>query len=298
MPLDVIGALLAPSECRVCALPLQRVGPHPVCQDCLQAIGGNVQGVSAAACYRCGDALGMEPGWGLARAEDLRCDSCRQQEPAFLRAVSSGRYGGVLRTLIHLHKFEHMQSLAQPLGKHLARAIGSFAGEVPSGLLVIAVPLFRRRRPFNQSAAIADVSVKLLQKDRPHWPLRTEHRLLRRTRATESQSLLTPAQRRSNVRGAFTVTGDVRGRDVLLVDDVYTTGATAEECTRVLLRAGAASVRVATLARAMRDLVAAWEPASAFGGPATLAKAQHAEMPAGDTSSKNLDDTRFEESAG
>ncbi len=235
-----------------------------MCDGCLSGIPGQP---SAAVCFLCGDALGMEPGWGLARDEDLRCDGCHGAAPQFRRAVSFGHYGGALRSLIHLHKFEHMTALARPLGERLAGILAAFAPETPAGLTVVAVPLFRRRRPFNQSAALADVAVERLRRELPHWPLRIGHDLLRRTRSTESQSQLTPAQRRSNVHGAFAVTGDVRGLDLLLVDDVYTTGATVAECTRVLLRAGAASVRVATLARATREMVAGWEPFTAPASP-------------------------------
>ena len=81
------------------------------------------------------------------------------------------------------------------------------------------------------------------------------HGALQRVRATESQSHLTPAQRRNNVRGAFAVRGEMSGWPVVLVDDVYTTGA---ECTRVLLKAGAAAVYVVTLARTQPDRVERW----------------------------------------
>ena len=80
--------------------------------------------------------------------------------------------------------------------------------------------------------------------------------------AARAGGLLSLAQRRENVRGAFALRGGVAGQDILLVDDVYTTGATAAECTRVLLLAGARSVYVATLARAGRDIAVRWQPSA------------------------------------
>ena len=86
--------------------------------------------------------------------------------------------------------------------------------------------------------------------------------LLKRVRVTVSQAGLTSHQRRQNLRGAFfaPLPGRLAGQHVLLVDDIYTTGATARACSRVLMNAGAASVRVATVARAQRKGVASWDP--------------------------------------
>jgi predicted amidophosphoribosyltransferase len=92
--------------------------------------------------------------------------------------------------------------------------------------------------------------------------LHLEAGLLKRVRVTVSQAGLTTHQRRQNLRGAFFVPqpARLRGQHVLLVDDIYTTGATARACSRVLMRAGAASVYVVTVARAQREGVASWDP--------------------------------------
>lgn len=203
---------------------------------------------------------------GLARTDATLCVECMETLPAFARAVAYGTYGGALRTLIHLHKFDRVASLAQPLGERLARAIAALRTEAEGPLTVIAVPLYRRKRPFNQSVLLADVALNQLRQWHPEWELRAAHALLRRIRKTESQSHLTPTQRRKNVRGAFAVTGDVRGQSILLVDDVYTTGATAAECTRVLLQAGAARVWIATVARTQKQQITFWDEPARWAG--------------------------------
>ncbi len=119
-------------------------------------------------------------------------------------------------------------------------------------VLVIPVPLFkakRRQREFNQAELIARAAWQLLG---TRFRLATD--ILQRMRDTHSQIGLTSHQRRENLRGAFAVARaqEVTGREVLLVDDVYTTGTTATECARVLRKAGASRVWVATVARTLK----------------------------------------------
>lgn len=158
-----------------------------------------------------------------------------------------------MRELIHLLKYDGVRPAAAVLGRMVAEAVAPLChefGSVPP--VVIAVPLHARKRHqrgFNQSEMIARDAVRQL-------PVRLSamHTALVRVRMTESQTGLSREQRRANIRGAFRVTRpiEIAGRDILLIDDVFTTGTTASECARVLRRAGASRVWVATAARVLK----------------------------------------------
>jgi ComF family protein len=162
-----------------------------------------------------------------------------------------------MRDAIHALKYDSLHPSARPLGRMLAQAIAQLAAQAPAEMLVIPVPLHRSRlaqRGFNQSRSLAAEALRFLRRSHPQWRLTMAPSTLMRLRATESQAGLTPRNRRQNVRGAFSVSDplQVTAKHVLLVDDILTTGATARAASQVLLRAGAASVWVATLARAQR----------------------------------------------
>jgi ComF family protein len=158
-----------------------------------------------------------------------------------------------LRELIHLLKYEQVKPAAEVLGRMLAEAVGDLAPEFGSDApLVVPVPLHAtklRQRGFNQAELIARAMVR----SQPAGSrLRVAPELLVRKRATDSQVGYTRQQRLANLRGAFAASAEVKGKSVLLLDDVFTTGTTAAECTRVLRRAGAEKVWVTTVARVLK----------------------------------------------
>jgi len=185
----------------------------------------------------------------------VRCPVCRRVERPFVRAVAYGSYDGGLRELIHLLKYNGVRPAAGVLGRMLAEAIAGLEREFGADkILVIPVPLFkgrRRQRGFNQAELIARAALK---GSAVGERLLLATNTLLRTRDTQSQIGLTSHQRRENMRGAFAVAraAEVTGREIVLVDDVYTTGTTATECARVLRKAGAATVWVATVARTLK----------------------------------------------
>ncbi|HTW57800.1 MAG TPA: ComF family protein [Terriglobales bacterium] len=201
-----------------------------------------------------------------------RCPVCRRIDRPFVRAVAYGSYDGGLRELIHLLKYNGVRPAAQVLGRMLAEAIAALEADFGQAedqaedqadgqandrhhkVLVIPVPLYkgkRHQRGFNQAELIARAAIRSYPAPRR---LQLAADILLRIRDTHSQIGLTSHQRRENMRGAFAVARapEVTGRAVLLVDDVYTTGTTASECARVLRRAGAAQVWVATVARTLK----------------------------------------------
>ena len=177
------------------------------------------------------------------------CPACVRDRPAFDRARAVFRYDDASRSLILAFKHADQIHGAPFYGRWLERVGRPLLTEAD---LIAPVPLHRRRllaRRYNQAALLARAAAR----DRRE---QLALDLLTRRRHTPSQGRLSPAGRRRNVRGAFVLTprwaDRLRGGRVLLVDDVLTTGATVEECARVLRRNGAAAVDVLTLARVIR----------------------------------------------
>jgi ComF family protein len=251
-----------PSDCRVCGDALLRVGLLPVCDACRTA----PQSQTSALCRICGEALEMDSVRFEAQfpAEGLLCTPCRLAPPMFERAVAHAVYERELREMIHLLKYERMSGVAKLLGGMLAGAILTLRQEAAQDLMVVPVPLYpakQRQRGYNQAELLADAAIAELRRLAPEWRLRRANGVLTRRRDTASQFELTPRGRRRNLQGAFAVDAGKFpvGCEVLLIDDIYTTGATARECSRVLRRAGAGKVWVATLARAQAVRVAMWD---------------------------------------
>ncbi len=230
-------------------MPLTNVSRLPVCEDCLASIVP----LSGELCRVCGERLAT-PFLVNAQADLAKCEVCRRAAPPYTQAVAYGSYDRALRELIHLLKYSAILPAAKVLGRLTAEAMARI--EPNLGLfkaLVIPIPLYSaksRQRGFNQAELIAKAALKVIGNHRFEFA----GHLLHRTRATQSQIGLSSHQRRENLRGAFAVTNPdaIKGREIVLIDDVLTTGTTVSECARVLRRAGASKVWVVTTARTLK----------------------------------------------
>lgn len=166
--------------------------------------------------------------------------------PSYERARAAVRYDDIARNLVHALKYHDRTDLAPTMGRWMTRA---GAGLLAEADVIVPVPLHWRRgwsRRYNQAGALARIISE-------GSGVAVDHAALLRNRATAQQVGLTRSERASNLAGAFEVRKAhrkaVEGRRIVLIDDVLTTGATADACTRALLRAGAACVDVLTFAR-------------------------------------------------
>lgn len=217
--------LLFPPRCVVC----RRVGTW-LCPECVSRLPR----LSGPVCHRCGVPI---------RHEDL-CVSCREAPPRLEGIRSVAPFRGPVRAAIHYLKYRHARELAEPLGELMARywQLHPWPAEV-----VVPVPLHpsrQQRRGYNQAALLAWALSRRIG-------LPMDEDALCRVRDTASQMRLQAADRHRNVEDAFRCpTHRMRGRRVLLVDDVCTTGATLEACADALREGGARQVWGLTLARA------------------------------------------------
>jgi len=170
------------------------------------------------------------------------CGRCSRQPPPYRQAFAALSYQPPVSQLISSLKFRRQLHLVAPLARLMIDCLSRID---PAPDILIPVPLHPvrlRERGFNQSLELARALGS-------HHSLKLDWRCCRRVRATPAQSGLDEKDRRRNLRAAFQVDGDLRGRHAVILDDVITTGATIRELSRTLLRAGAAQVDVWALAR-------------------------------------------------
>ena len=226
---------LYPRLCPACGQLSDRPGRH-LCWSCFSRIALHTDSL----CTVCGAPVEGQP------AHAFVCGVCKSARPAFDKTRAAGHFQGVLRDQIHQFKYARALWLKQDLTDLLHGClIAHFAPE--SVDVVVPVPLHPvrfRERSYNQAALLSQTLARRIDR-------RCDERSLVRVRKTETQTLLDAAHRRMNILGAFEVARPewVTGRCVLLIDDVMTTGATLNECARVLKKAGAQAVWGLTVGR-------------------------------------------------
>jgi len=231
-----LADLLLPPVCIACRA---RIGSHGLlCGTCF----AKIDFIAPPICARLGVPLPYDAGEGALSAAAIATP------PVYDRARAAARYSQTMRELIQSFKYRDRQEGLALFARWLRQAGAELLEDAD---LIVPVPLYPARlwwRRFNQSAMLAQALGRLTG-------VEVDCFLLRRVKRTESQVGLSADQRRRNVAGAFKVekarTGRIRGKKVVVIDDVITTGATAEACARALKRARAARVDVLALARAV-----------------------------------------------
>ncbi len=225
--------ILFPETCPVCQGPAKEHAIAPICAHCWQAVSP----YEGPACARCGKPLVSDV--------STTCGECLQDEPAFTSAWSFGLYEGALKKAINLLKYHNVKRLSKPLSDIIIPV------KTPAVDAVVPVPLYEKRlrqREYNQSALLAKYLAESLG-------VAVMLNCLVKVRDTVPQVGLRSRERRRNLKNAFIVKQRelVEGKNIMLVDDVVTTGATVRECSRVLKKAGVENIYVVTLAHGMVD---------------------------------------------
>lgn len=233
-----LADLVFPPRCIACGNLAAGHEENLLCPSCLSRI----HFIRSPVCPRCGIPFAAE------EDRDHLCGGCVTDPGCFSAARALGRYETVLLEAIHRFKYQGRVHVGEALGRFMA-AYDYASFRIADYAMLIPVPLHRKRlreRGFNQSVVLAREVAK-------HHSIPMSFSVLRRSVWTEPQVTLGREDRGANVRGAFEVadSASIKDKKILLVDDVFTTGSTVEECARVLRRSGAAEVGVLTLARAV-----------------------------------------------
>lgn len=233
--LDRLAPFFLPPQCGCCGDFLEGLA-RGICPRCL----ADIHWIRPPFCNVCGVPF------RTFESANHPCGTCLTRKSHFAEARAVASYDGPLQKMIHRWKYEGKSSLTSLFGDWLWEGLRSHWS--PSSFdLILPVPLHEERlreRGFNQALLLAKALSR--RTGIPH-----ERRVLRKKKATHPQVHLSRREREREIRGAFVVKDPlaVKGKRILLVDDVFTTGATANECSRVLRVGGASSVHVLTLAR-------------------------------------------------
>ncbi len=224
-----------PCRCLICKEEINSTENSFICDSCLKTFTE----LGKPLCYRCGRQFKS------GRGGNHLCSECIKKNPPFDRARSVWLYEGVLRESIQNFKYYNLRFFAKPFGRLLSDAGQNLLGGKNYNF-IMPVPLQVKRlrdRGYNQSLLVSKEIGRL-------WGVEVCFEALTRHKETAPQTKLPLKNRHKNVKGAFSYEGiSLKGKNVLIVDDVFTTGATVRECAKVLKKNRARVVDVLTIAR-------------------------------------------------
>ena len=234
-------SLIYPLNCENCGQLIKESKGYSICNDCLQQI----KLISLPYCYRCGKPFSREVDF----EEGALCSDCLNKKNYFYFIRSVAPYQGVLRKCIHLLKYKKQVKLVKPLANIMVDyLLGSQLINIGKIDLIIPVPLFKDdylKRGFNQSGLLARQIAN-------YFSVNFSEDLLIKKRSNLSQVGLSKEERKNNVKNVYSI-DSLRQKhsisNLLLIDDIYTTGATIEACCQELKKTGVKGLYVLTLAR-------------------------------------------------
>lgn len=223
---EIVLRSIYPRRCIICRRILPLTLEEYLCGEC----HNKIEWISGSVCESCGKPI---PAYG-------RCRSCNSMRIYYDKGYAVYVYKDEMRDAIHRFKYGGKGGFARFFGREMA--LFADLEDIPLTDLIVPVPIHserQRKRGYNQSELLADIYCSIRGSE--------SVRLLKRVKKTKPQSGLKKEDRIKNVRGVFAINDcgiDIKGKSVLLIDDIYTTGSTVNECARVLKRAGAKSVYV------------------------------------------------------
>ncbi len=231
-----LNSILFPIESCVCG----KYSKEAVCNKCWS----EVILITTLACKKCSKPYYNQ--YLHSEKIELICEECAEIPLYFERSISYGIYQDVMIKIIYEYKFNNKVYISKFLGKKLSTLIKN-EDDYKNIEIIISVPMYKnkeRRRGYNQSYLLAKEIAKDLK-------LKLIKNILIKIKDTEPQSKKPMRERRQNIRGSFFVKDPmkIKGKEILLIDDVFTTGSTVNECSRILRQAGAKKIYVATIAR-------------------------------------------------
>jgi len=232
-----------PLDCKICEKPIRESKGYSICKDCFKTI----ELIEHPYCIKCGKPLLLTD--FFIQNREILCLDCKRKKYPFEFSRSMGIYNKVLKKCIHLFKYYGEKKLAEPLGKLMVNYLlknNEFEKKLD---LIIPVPLHKndfRKRGFNQSILLGRVIGN-------YFSIPVGEKVLIKKKLTPFQVNLSKKEREKNILKAFSVEKpeEIKGKNILILDDVFTTGSTVAECAKELKEARANKIYVLTLARSV-----------------------------------------------